>query len=165
MTDLCGRGIIGDAVDTLLRDLDFQGAWTCARCTMLSAKLRRFAELYTIEGSSVHAAFLDAAQCALTARVDKGYAAVAAYRVTPQLLDPRALLVEAVHVGDLDMARTAVGADVNTADFNGTTPLMLAAHYHDQDMVQWLIACGANTNATDIFGENYKHYENPGIVS
>lgn len=165
--ELCAGARLGDAVHPLIGDLQFQGKWTSARAHLLSDRLRRFAQLYAMDGSTVRARLLDAAYFARTGEMPDALrlarAATVAYRDAPPPFDPNTQLLEAVHAGDLEMAKAATGADVNAADFNGTTPLMFAAHYQDSDLVSWLLACGADRDATDVFGETFRDYASPGL--
>ena len=68
-------------------------------------------------------------------------------------------LFEAVNVGDAAAVKQllAAGADVNACDEAGWTPLARAVYNHEQkhgflDVVQTLIAAGANKEATIAYG-------------
>ena len=79
-------------------------------------------------------------------------------KTTPQNAPPsipalsQAILkLNAQDMVDLLMAH---GADVNQADANGRTPLMLAAEIGDDDLIESLLKAGANPNAVDLNGDN-----------
>jgi uncharacterized protein len=49
------------------------------------------------------------------------------------------------------------GADVNAADPDGTTPLMIAVHERDVDMIGALLKAGADVDATNRYGATALH--------
>lgn len=63
-------------------------------------------------------------------------------------------LLEAVKAGDAARARQLIsaGADVNSRDAYGATPLMNAAHGGNLEMVEALLAAGAEIDAKDELG-------------
>ncbi|MBI5430723.1 MAG: ankyrin repeat domain-containing protein [Nitrosomonadales bacterium] len=63
-------------------------------------------------------------------------------------------LFEAVKAGDVSRAQQilAAGADANSRDSDGATPLMAAAHSGNLAMVRAFIAAGADVNASDERG-------------
>ncbi|PHK33334.1 ankyrin [Nostoc linckia z16] len=69
----------------------------------------------------------------------------AAYKATP--------LATAISKGDVDAVKKFIeyGADVNERS-NGITPLMLAARYNNVEIINLLVASGANLKAKDDKG-------------
>jgi uncharacterized protein len=67
---------------------------------------------------------------------------------------PNRRLVEAVKSGDRATAITLLGRriDVNVPEIDGTTALHWAVHHDDVDLVDRLIAAGANVKATNQYG-------------
>ena len=55
---------------------------------------------------------------------------------------------------DMIAALIQMGADVNSVDQNGRTPLMIASFIGDADIVEMLLAAGANPEFTNDAGEN-----------
>lgn len=153
---------IGAAVDWILRVLEFRGQWHRQRRDLVEKQLRWFAQLYVEPGSSVYVGLLDAAyhlrQGSLDDGLAAGYTAALEYKALPQAERPQTVLDMAVRSGSIPLAQAARGADIDLADFNGTTPLMRAAHAQHTDMVAWLLANGADPHATDVFGDTYRHY-------
>jgi ankyrin repeat protein len=76
----------------------------------------------------------------------------------------RTPLMEACRRGDLEAVRALIaeGADVNSANQNGTTPLMYAktAAFGSGDLriMEALIAAGADVAARDGFGKTAQDY-------
>ncbi|OQV13927.1 Ankyrin repeat and EF-hand domain-containing protein 1 [Hypsibius exemplaris] len=66
----------------------------------------------------------------------------------------------AAYKNDVDLVTFFLdnGADVNTRNRGGITPLMVAAHHGYLDLVKQLIICGANLEAEDRFGQNVLWY-------
>ncbi len=64
-------------------------------------------------------------------------------------------IAQAVQSGDVNQITQLIGsgANVNQADSNGTTPLMLSCSLGDTVIAQLLITNGANTNLTDSTGK------------
>lgn len=64
------------------------------------------------------------------------------------------LLLEAIHAGDTRAVRAALksGADANTRDALGTTPLMHAGAYAPVECMRLLLAAGADANAASNAG-------------
>ncbi len=56
--------------------------------------------------------------------------------------------LDAIEFGDLNSARMYSGNDkaikVNLPDLSGKTPLMIAAYYGHKEIVEWLLALGAD---------------------
>src|SRR4051812_25890181 len=65
-----------------------------------------------------------------------------------------ATLLEAVQSGDAAQVRAALaqGADVNTRDVDGATPLIYAAHSANFEVVRALLAAHADPNAANRYG-------------
>ncbi|HUU16925.1 MAG TPA: ankyrin repeat domain-containing protein [Sedimentisphaerales bacterium] len=64
-------------------------------------------------------------------------------------------LHEAAAKGDIDQVKSLIskGADVNSKESMGMTPLHYAALYGHKDMVEFLITKGADVNAKDLQGD------------
>jgi uncharacterized protein len=65
-----------------------------------------------------------------------------------------AVVADAAQAGNREalMALIRQGADVNTPQSDGTTPLHWAAHRNDAEMVDLLLRAGAKANATNDYG-------------
>lgn len=68
-------------------------------------------------------------------------------------------LLEAAHWGDLDslVNLKSGGADINTANQVGYTPLMAAVCSYRDEVTNWLISQGADVNARDSHGRTVLH--------
>lgn len=162
--DLVLDHTVGGAIDWIVRLLEHDGPWNVQRRAHASKVLRRFAQLFIPNNTSMHSEFMDAAYYLLykEAKHEAAFAAQVAalhykFNTTPHP-DAQQLLVTAAHRGDVQLAQQAIGANVNQSDFNGTTPLMIAAQHRHTQLVTWLLAVGANKDATDVFGESYQQH-------
>lgn len=162
--DMVLDGTVGGCIDWLVRVVEQDGQWTLQRRTYVSKVMRRFAQLFIAPKTDTFKEFMDAAYYLLYAKAkhDAVFAArVAALKYkfntfqTPAAQDT---LVAAAASGDVALAQQAIGAKINQTDFNGATPLMLAAQYGHKNMISWLLAVGADKDATDVFGESYRQY-------
>ena len=81
-----------------------------------------------------------------------GLVAVLSVTTSSEATDPR--LVNAVRSRDTEAVRSLVKqrVDVNTAQGDGTTALLWAAHWNDLDVADLLIGAGANANMANEYG-------------
>ena len=165
--DMVLDGTVGGCIDWLLRVVEQDGQWSLQRRSHVSKIMRRFAQLFISPKSDVFKDFMDAAYYLLyaNAKHDAVFAArVAALKYKYNVFEAPAAqdtLVTAAASGDVALAQQAIGAKINQTDFNGATPLMLAAQYGHKNMISWLLAVGADKDATDVFGESYRQYGVP----
>ena len=70
------------------------------------------------------------------------------------------LLFEMIKIGDVDGVRWAVqmGADLDTRNEHGMTPLHYAALIGEADCVRILVQAGADVNAKDTYGRRPLHF-------
>ena len=73
---------------------------------------------------------------------------------TPPLPDRDAALIDAIHNGSLGAVREAIkmGANLDSRDKFGATPLMHAGAFGSEECLRVLLAAGANVNATSTAG-------------
>lgn len=77
---------------------------------------------------------------------------------------PQPLFAQAAHDGKIDVVRSALqsGTNVNIADENGRTPLMLAAFNGHTEVVRLLIDAGAKVPVRDAVGRTALMYASTG---
>lgn len=155
-------GTVGGAAYHALAALQFQGQWTPTRKMHMARVLRRLAQLYLGKQVDMHTQLLDAAYYfmhgSLHLALDLAYGAVLQYTLAVPSDKCQEMLRHAAEQDDVELAQAAVGAVIDRADFNGTTPLMIAAKHRSANMVSWLRANGADPTLEDVFHENYLHY-------
>lgn len=78
-------------------------------------------------------------------------AARASHSVKSAEITAAVLLCRAAAVGDLNELKE-LGEDPNSADYDGRTPLHVAASHGHVEIVEWLISRRANVNQLDSFG-------------
>lgn len=151
--------VIGQSAEDLARFMSNVNVWSKRSCVALSKKIVMFARLYIQPKSLLDAMLDEAAKRAYRGHTEQALEllqrALRLYQNKPRPASPERVLRAAAECGDLNLARSAIGAHVDAADFNGTTPLMVAALHQRHAMVRWLLAAGADPDATDVFGETY----------
>ena len=155
-------GTVGGAAHHAVAALQHQGQWTTHRKMHMARVLRRLAQLYVDPQSGIYTQLLDASYYfihgALHVALDMAYGAVLQYTLAVKPKRAQDMLRHAAEHDDVELAQAAVGAVIDQSDFNGTTPLMIAAKHRSGRMVSWLRANGADPTLEDVFRDNYLHH-------